>query len=1017
MSEPSVDAVVDPTFIARILREQYGLEARIEPLPGELDTNVQVTTADGRRHVLRIHHPAADAAEIDLQAAVLTHLEHTDVAAAVQRIVPTLTGELLPRVTTSDGQLRIARLTTWLDGEVWAGAVGTSGVSRRDAGASLGRLLARLDRHLRSFDHPAARRSHRWDLARAAEHLQHVDLIADPDKRAVVADVLDRFRDVVAPQLVDQPRQVIHNDANDYNVLVAATGAQAGTAVGVIDFGDTVETWRVNEIAIACAYAMIGAPDPIGAVVPLIAGYHDDEPLTEVEVEVLFDLIQTRYAVSICMAAKQIADEPANTYLLISQDDVWDRLQRLRSENARIAGMRFRAACRFAAVPDRTQIERWLHANGHRFHPVLRRNLEPQSLTVLDLTAGGPATDRIESLYDDEALATTVPVGRYGEDRSVYRTAEFETADPDERRTIHIGIDLFAPAGEEVVAPFAATVHEIGCDPVPLGFGGILVLQHVTDDGTPFWTLYGHLSPASLEGLTPGRHVQAGETVARLGRPDENGNWPPHLHFQVMTDLCGWTAAEIVGVVARSQWDVWSAVFPNPNLVLGLRVDCSVIVERDPSWLQRERQYVLGRSLSLAYAQPLKIVRGEGIHLIDERGNRYLDMVNNVCHVGHCHPRVVAAGQRQMAVLNTNSRYLHDNLVEYAGRLSATMPPGGPNGRGPSDLSVVFMVNSGSEANDLALRLARAYTGNHDVVTVDHVYHGNLTSIVEVSPYKFTGPGGSGKRDHVWVAEMPDTYRGRLRGSAVGHGAAYAQSVAEQLEAMAHAGRRPAAFFSEGILGTGGMLSLPDGYLSAAYAHVRAAGGVCIADEVQVGFGRVGSHMWAFETQDVVPDIVTMGKPIGNGHPMAAVVTRPEIAAAFANGMEYFSTFGGNPVSAAIGLAVLDVIRDEQLMHNASTVGAQMVAGMRALADRREIIGDVRGHGLFLGVELVRDRATLEPAAEELTAVVEAMKARRILLSTEGPHHNVLKIKPPMVFSAGNCDKFLSAFDDVLAAL
>jgi 4-aminobutyrate aminotransferase-like enzyme len=329
----------------------------------------------------------------------------------------------------------------------------------------------------------------------------------------------------------------------------------------------------------------------------------------------------------------------------------------------------------------------------------------------------------------------------------------------------------------------------------------------------------------------------------------------------------------------------------------------------------------------------------------------------------------------------------------------------------PDELSVVFMVNSGSEANDLALRLARAYTAHHDVVTVDHVYHGNLSSIIDISPYKFDGPGGEGRKDHVWVAEMPDLYRGRLRYGAVDAGSGYAESIDALVREMSNAGRMPAALFSEAILGTGGMLVLPDGYLGKAYAHIRAAGGVCVADEVQIGFGRVGSHMWAFETQGVVPDIVTMGKPIGNGHPMAAVVTRPEIAATFANGMEYFSTFGGNPVSTAIGLAVLDVIRDERLMHNAAVVGDRMLHGLRELAAVHPIIGDVRGLGLFVGVELVRDRATLEPANTELSAIVEAMKARRILLSAEGPHHNVLKVKPPIVLSNADCDEFLDKLD------
>ncbi|MCU1368691.1 MAG: hypothetical protein JWN39_4330, partial [Ilumatobacteraceae bacterium] len=786
-----------------MLSEHYGITGTLAALPGEVDRNFAVTSDKGR-FVLRVHHVGADPVELDLQAAVLGHLAD---CTAVQRVVPDISGDPLPTVVDPQGEYRVLRLTSWLAGEVWARSIPGDATRRRiRAAAALGALLADLDRRLADFRHPAAQRVHRWDLARAAEQLDAVHLVADEGKRAAVADTLRRFRDEIAPALVDQPRQVIHNDANDHNIVLDAHG----TVTGLIDFGDTVESWRINELAIACAYTMIGAPDPLGVAVALVGAYHDVNPLTEIEVGVLFDLIQARYAVSITIAATQIAADPRNEYLLISQVDVWEMLQRLRAENARIATMRLRAACRFEPVPARHHIERWLDANGHGFTPVLR-SLEHATLTVLDLTAGSRDGERLDPLFADAAedgdARRDVAVGRYGEDRSVYRTEAFETADPDERRTIHIGIDLFAPAGEEIVAPLAAKVAMIGCDLSPLAFGGILVLEHTTTaadggDGVPFWTLYGHLSSASLSALHVGQPVAAGETVARLGRPDENGGWPPHLHFQVMTDLCGWEAEEIIGVAARSQWDVWGAVFPNPNLVLGLPVDCSVVVERDPEWLRRERRHVLGRSLSVAYAEPLKIVRGEGVHLIDEQGRRYLDMVNNVCHVGHCHPRVVAAGQRQMAVLNTNSRYLHDNLVEYARRLADTLPlipgptiTGDTSGRG----WVVFMVNSGSEANDLALRMARTYTGAHDVLTVDHVYHGNLTSIVDISPYKFAGPGGTGRRDHVWVAEMPDTYRGRLRDTSAATGTDYAASVGEGIAEMAELGRRPAAFFSEGI--------------------------------------------------------------------------------------------------------------------------------------------------------------------------------------------------------------------------
>jgi 4-aminobutyrate aminotransferase-like enzyme len=313
--------------------------------------------------------------------------------------------------------------------------------------------------------------------------------------------------------------------------------------------------------------------------------------------------------------------------------------------------------------------------------------------------------------------------------------------------------------------------------------------------------------------------------------------------------------------------------------------------------------------------------------------------------------------------------------------------------------------------------LARSHTGRRDVIAVEVGYHGNLTSLIEISPYKFDGPGGMGRPPGCRVAEMPDGYRGRLKYGERDLGPRYAENVARQIAAAKGEGREIAAFFCESILSCGGQIVLPPGYLAAAYDSVRAAGGVCVADEVQVGFARVGTHMWGFETQGVIPDIVTMGKPFGNGHPLGAVVTTPEIAASFANGMEYFNTFGGNPVSAAIGLAVLDVIADERLQSHARLVGERMLAGLRALQQRHPLIGDVRGLGLFVGFELVQDRETLAPAAAEAKRLVEVMKRRRILLSIDGALHNVIKIKPPLVFDAKDCDRFLSALDEVLAEM
>lgn len=433
----------------------------------------------------------------------------------------------------------------------------------------------------------------------------------------------------------------------------------------------------------------------------------------------------------------------------------------------------------------------------------------------------------------------------------------------------------------------------------------------------------------------------------------------------------------------------------------------SGVFRRRADEIMKLRERHLGPSLSVSYEKPLEIVRGSMQYLYDREGRAYLDAVNNVPHVGHCHPRVVDAARKQNALLNTNTRYLHDHIVNYAQRLTATMP---------DRLEVCFFVNSGSEANDLALRLARAHTGHEDMVVVDGAYHGNLSSLIDISPYKFDGKGGKGAPAHVHKTPIPDGYRGLFRASDSEAGKKYAACVRDAIAGAKSRERTVAAFICESLLGCGGQIVPPPGYLKAAFDHVRAAGGVAIADEVQVGFGRVGTHFWAFETQDALPDIVTLGKPIGSGHPMACVVTTPEIAASFDTGMEYFNTYGGNPVSCAVGLAVLDVIDEENLQRNAHDVGAHLIAGLEALHETHALIGDVRGLGLFVGVELVRNRQSLEPADREASFIVERMKDEGILVSTDGPLHNVIKIKPPLVFTRSNADRLIQTLDRILDA-
>ena len=548
-------------------------------------------------------------------------------------------------------------------------------------------------------------------------------------------------------------------------------------------------------------------------------------------------------------------------------------------------------------------------------------------------------------------------------------------------------------------------MHSIADNANSLDYGPTVVLEHQAGPGGPrYYTLYGHLARGSSAGLSAGIPVAAGAVIARIGSGTENGGWPPHLHFQIITDLLD-RHGDFPGVADPAERRVWLSLAPDPNLVA--RIPGGVTARPQPASddiLAARREHI-GPSLSVSYRRPLTIVRGWMQHLYDADGRTYLDAVNNVPHVGHCHPRVVEAGRRQMAVLNTNTRYLHERLVEYAGRLCATLP---------DPLRVCYFVNSGSEANELALRLARCVTGSRDTIVVDVGYHGNTNAVVEISPYKFNGPGGAGAPPHVHVVPTPDLYRGIYRDAPEDAGARYAAHVAATVDRIAGSGGRVGAFIAESILSCAGQIVLPPGYLRAAYEPVRAAGGVCIADEVQVGFGRVGSHFWAFETQGVVPDIVTMGKPIGNGHPLGAVVTTPEIAQAFANGMEYFNTYGGNPVSCAIGLAVLDVMHDEGLQAHALDVGERLLEGLRGVMSRHALVGDVRGLGLFAGVELVRDRETREPAGMEAGFAANRLRDRGVLVSTDGPFHNVLKIKPPLCFTARDADRLAAELDGIL---
>lgn len=424
------------------------------------------------------------------------------------------------------------------------------------------------------------------------------------------------------------------------------------------------------------------------------------------------------------------------------------------------------------------------------------------------------------------------------------------------------------------------------------------------------------------------------------------------------------------------------------------------------SLLARRRRVSLGNQ-SLFYENPLHIVRGHRHFLYDADGVEYLDVYNNVPHVGHSHPRVVAAVADQMATINTNTRYLQDVHVEYAERMLARLPP---------HLTRIVFLSSASEANELALRLARAATGARDMLVMEHCYHGNTTGAMDISPYKFRHPNSLNPApDWVHVVPQPDVYRGKHRGE--GAEERYLAEFRSVLEGVMDQGRRLAGFICECLPSVGGQIVLPHGYLNDVFQMVRAAGGICIADDVQTGVGRLGHWFCGFEQQDCAPDVVVWGKPLGNGYPLAAVAMTSEIAEAFSQGPEFFATFGGSSAACAAGAAVLDVLKDEDLQAKALETGDVLLAGLSELGKRHEIIGDVRGFGLFLGVDLVRDRDRRDAATEKSARLMNMLREKRVLVGLEGPDNNVLKIRPPMSFDKAAADEFLTRLDEALTAI
>lgn len=1002
-------------------KQIFNLKCIARPLPSERDQNFLLQAESGERFVLKIANATEERAMLEAQNQVMEHV--AKYVSFCPRILRTTNGEEITTVEAQDGKSHFIRLVTYLPGMPLGSVKRCSDELLHDLGCKIGLLTNALS----DFDHPALHRDFHWDLANGLDIFRRNEkLIQDDTLRETVFKLASDFEQNTAPILPSLPLSILYNDANDYN-LIAGGGDDPYTKnqsiVGLIDFGDMVYSYTVGDLAVAIAYAILGKPNPLETAARIVKGYHSVHPLTEVELRALFGLITMRLCMSVCIGAEQQANQPDNGYLGISQMPIRETLPKLAVIHPRFAEAVFREACGLTPFPASVEVVDWLASHADEFASPLDLDLRAEPVAILDLSVSSPLLDSDPAKNAEPCLTphieaaiaaagTQVGVGCFDETRYLYVSPTFATgkAITDEYRTVHLGIDLFAPASTPVYAPLAGTVYAFADNSAPQDYGPVIIFEHKSEEHPTFYTLYRHLSHESLNGIKLGQRIKKGEKLAAIGGPEANnipfgdGGWTPHLHFQVITDLLE-LGTDFPGIVRPSQRKVWTSLCPDPNLILGIPEEKFSPHETDMAETLAKRRQRLGRNLSISYRQPLKIVRGWKQYLFDNEGRKHLDAYNNVAHVGHNHPRVVAAARRQIGVLNTNTRYLHDTILRYAEKLTSLLP---------ESLSVCYFVNSGSEANELALRLARTYTGQRDMIVLEAAYHGNTNTLIDISPYKHNGPGGTGTPDWVHIAPIPDDYRGAYKRNDPDAGAKYARHVLEITAKLKAQERGLAGFIAESLPSVGGQIVMPPGYLKDVYRCVRAVGGVCIVDDVQTGFGRVGTHFWGFEMQGVTPDIVVLGKPIGNGHPLGAVVTTPEIADAFNNGMEYFTTFGGNPVSCAVGLEVLNIVLDENLQEHARCVGKRMLASLRPFVERYPLVGDVRGSGLFLGVELVRDRETLEPATKEAEYMMNRMREHGVLLGTDGPYHNVLKIRPPMPFDEENADFLVDVMERIL---
>jgi 4-aminobutyrate aminotransferase-like enzyme/Ser/Thr protein kinase RdoA (MazF antagonist) len=992
-------------FWVGALKIHWGIEARLSKLPGELDQNFLVQEKNGAKYILKIMRNDCPDWLIKAQIEVIEHLYYKDPSLKVAKVLKSSKGASFICEVDRSGNERLIWLQDFIHGKCYAEIKQKSTDISFDIGVALGNIA----KALADYKNESLVRDFKWNLPGSLWIKKYFSVIKNPTRLEIISKIIDDFEEIL-PKLSTLEQQTIHNDPNDYNILISGKKYQSLKVSGIIDFGDICIAPRICDLSIAAAYIVLNNSQPEQMLAAFVSGYNSVYPLDTEEIDLVWRLLRMRLAVSVVNSTLLASKNSDDAYITISQAPAWKFLENLNINEGLIKA-RLRNVCKMPVVEGADRIIDWINKESTKFAPLFEiplDDLKVKSLSVEDTSVPQNPfelkSDEAKKIGFENSERPNFWLGYYNEPRLIYTAPAFRMGPwkASNRRTVHIAIDVFANKGTKLFAPLEGEVFTAEYRDNHLDYGGVIILKHTTPNKDEFFTLYGHLDPIFLRNLKVGDKIKKGQSFCQLGAPDVNGGWAPHVHFQLALTTEG-MEADWPGVADPDDLSLWNAICPNPASLLNLKdIDCLY----EPSLktqVLNDRLKHFGGNLSVSYDEPILISRAWKHHIFDEWGRPYLDAYNNVPHVGHSHPRINQVASDQLKKVNSNTRYLNPLQSKFAKKILSKLPRG---------FEVCYFVNSGSEANELALRLARAYSGKKGIVTPDEGYFGNTTGALSISAYKFKKPNGVGQADWVEIIEVPDDYRGRFKKDDPDRAIKFANLVDGAIERLNSKGVGLSGFIMETFPSVGGQIIPPQGYLEQVYSKIRKHGGVCIADEVQTGLGRLGDYYFGFEFQEVEPDIVVLGKPLGNGHPLGAVITTPEISESFDNGIEFFSTFGGSNLSCRIGTEVLNIVDDEKLQKNAKTVGDFLISGLGDLKKNFEFIGDVRGMGLFIGIEIIRGDGS---EATELCAYIKnKMRENRILIGSDGPKDNIIKIRPPLTIELEDAQMLLATLSEVL---